>query len=96
MIAMGRIENGKIVNHSGVARISLNQQQLHAIIEALDMWIDYLRERGVSDEVGTYLHGLQRLRRRLKKDMKRLQPFLTQTPSLSKSQILFVKPKEDY
>ena len=77
MIAMGRIENGNIVNHSGIARVRLNQQQLVAIVEALDMQIDYLRKRGVMDEVGTYLHGLQRLRRRLKKDMKRLQPFLT-------------------
>ena len=96
MIAMGRIENGRIVNHSGAARVSLNQQQLAAIVEALDKWIDYLRERRVSNEAGSYLHGLQKSRRRLKKNMKRLQPFLTQTPPLSESQILFVKPKDDY
>jgi hypothetical protein len=61
---MGGVENGNIVNLSGVARVRLNEQELCALIEALDLEIDYFRRL---ERTGNYYYGLQRLRRKLRK-----------------------------
>jgi hypothetical protein len=90
-MGMGRVENGKIVNHSGVARVRLNDQELAAVIEALTIWIDYLRRQ---ERTGDYCKGLLRLKRKLVRNRKRLPS--SKVFSLVDKHVLFVKSNEKF
>ena len=86
-MAMGRVENGKIVNHSGVARPCLNGQELHVLVQAIDCYLYENREYKES----AYYNGLLRLRRKLKRNLKRTG---SRGHPLVEKKTLFLKQKD--
>jgi hypothetical protein len=86
-MGMGRVENGKIVNHSGVARPCLNGQELHVLVQAMDCYLYENREF----KDGAYYEGLLGLRRKLKRNLKRTA---SRGRPLVEKKTLFVKPKD--
>jgi hypothetical protein len=66
---MGRVEEGKIVNHTGVARPCLDEQELKALIYSLDKLMAWME---ANDRTTEYYKGLKRLRKKLEKNKKRV------------------------
>jgi hypothetical protein len=69
VIDMGRIENGKIANHSGVTRPRLSSNELWYLIHVLDNELNEFSNRGVKS---FYTKELARLKRKLRRNQKRL------------------------
>ena len=73
-------------NKRGFARVRLNEQELFALIRALDKVVDEFQAREIRSD---YYKGLMRLRRKLVRNRKRLDP--QKARPLSQKQVFFVK-----
>ena len=76
-------------NKRGFARVRLNEQELFALIRALDKVVEEFQAREIRSD---YYKGLLRLRRKLV-NRKRLDPLKARP--LSQKQVIFLKPRED-
>jgi hypothetical protein len=71
-------------NKSGVARVRLNTQELNAILRALNNEVAEFQAHEIKSD---YYKGLLRLRRKLERNRKRLDPF--KGFALSEKHVLF-------
>ena len=77
-------------NKRGFARVRLNEQELFALIRAMDKVVEEFQAREIRSN---YYKGLLRLRRKLKRNRKRLDP--QKARPLSEKQVIFAKLREE-